>query len=174
MAVAEFWKTLYDEGLAGREQYQGDSFADGKAAMSIVGPWAVTVYEDVNWGAVPVPTSDGTAAEETYTFSDAKNIGLYTACENQATAWDVLKFSTSVEQDGTAARADRPDAAAPGPPATYPDYFAANPTYEVFGDQAARTVEVPNVPNAVAMLADVPRRVVEGRDLRRGRRREGV
>jgi multiple sugar transport system substrate-binding protein len=68
--------------------------------MAIVGPWAVSVYEDVNWGAVPVPTKEGISAEETWTFSDAKNIGLYTACKNQATAWDVLKFSTSVEQDG--------------------------------------------------------------------------
>ena len=32
---------------------------------------------------------------------------------------------------------------------TYPDYFEANPAYEQFGDQAARTVEVPNVPNSV-------------------------
>ena len=55
----------------------------------------------VNWGSVPVPTQDGTdPSEETYTFSDAKNIGMFTACDNQATAWDVLKFSTSEEQDG--------------------------------------------------------------------------
>jgi multiple sugar transport system substrate-binding protein len=32
---------------------------------------------------------------------------------------------------------------------TYPEYFEANPAYEQFGDQAARTVEVPNVPNSV-------------------------
>lgn len=149
-AVAEFWSTLYSEGLAGREQYQGDSFADGISAMAIVGPWAISVYgEDVDWGAVPVPTQDGIAAEETYTFSDAKNIGMFTACENQATAWDVLKFSTSEEQDGmwleeTGQMPLRQDLTG-----TYPDYFEANPAYEQFGDQAARTVEVPNVPNSV-------------------------
>ena len=32
---------------------------------------------------------------------------------------------------------------------TYADYFAANPAYEQFGDQAARTVEVPNVTSSV-------------------------
>ena len=32
---------------------------------------------------------------------------------------------------------------------TYPDYFAQNPAYETFADQASRTVEVPNVPNSV-------------------------
>ncbi|TFD33096.1 extracellular solute-binding protein [Cryobacterium cryoconiti] len=149
--VAEFWKTLYAEGLAGKEQYQGDSFADGQAAMSIVGPWAVSVYKDaVNWGAVPVPTSDGIAAEETYTFSDAKNVGMFTACENQATAWDVLKFATSEEQDGqlldlTGQMPLRQDL-----PTVYSEYFAANPAYEQFGDQASRMVEVPNVSSSVA------------------------
>ena len=100
-AVAEFWQTMYDEGLAQKEVYNGDSFADQKSAMAIVGPWAIAVYgESVDWGAVPVPTSSGTSPEETYTFSDAKNIGLYSACENQGTAWEVLKFATSEEQDG--------------------------------------------------------------------------
>ncbi|MEJ3405802.1 extracellular solute-binding protein [Rathayibacter sp. YIM 133350] len=83
--VSEFWRSMYEQKLAGQEQYQGDSFADGEAAMAIVGPWAIAVYKDkVNWGAVPVPTKDGISADDTYTFSDAKNIGLYSACKNQA------------------------------------------------------------------------------------------
>lgn len=149
-AVAEFWRTIYEEQLAGNEQYQGDAFADGYAAMAIVGPWAISVYGDsVNWGAVPVPTQDGADPGDTWTFSDAKNIGLFTACENRGTAWDVLKFATSEEQDGvwleeTGQMPLRADLTA-----TYPDYFAANPAYEQFGDQAARTVEVPNVQNSV-------------------------
>ncbi|TFC30996.1 extracellular solute-binding protein [Cryobacterium sp. TMT2-18-3] len=149
--VAEFWKTLYAEGLAGKEQYQGDSFADGQAAMSIVGPWAVSVYKDaVNWGAVPVPTSEGTPAEETYTFSDAKNVGMFTACENQATAWDVLKFATSEEQDGQLLELTGQMPLREDLPTVYPEYFAANPAYEQFGDQASRMVEVPNVSSSVA------------------------
>ncbi|TFD36064.1 extracellular solute-binding protein [Cryobacterium sp. TMT1-19] len=149
--VAEFWKTLYAEGLAGKEQYQGDSFADGQAAMSIVGPWAVSVYKDaVNWGAVPVPTSEGTPAEETYTFSDAKNVGMFTACENQATAWDVLKFATSEDQDGQLLELTGQMPLREDLPTVYPEYFAANPAYEQFGDQASRMVEVPNVSSSVA------------------------
>jgi multiple sugar transport system substrate-binding protein len=149
--VAEFWKTLYAEGLAGKEQYQGDSFADGQAAMSIVGPWAVSVYKDaVNWGAVPVPTSDGTPAEETYTFSDAKNVGMFTACENQATAWDVLKFATSEDQDGQLLELTGQMPLRQDLPTVYSEYFAANPAYEQFGDQASRMVEVPNVSSSVA------------------------
>ncbi|WZH37324.1 MAG: extracellular solute-binding protein [Microbacterium enclense] len=149
-AVADFWRTIYSEQLAGNEQYQGDAFADGQAAMAIVGPWAVSVYKDkVNWGAVPVPTEKGVAADQTWTFSDAKNVGLFTACDNKATAWDVLKFATSEEQDGawlneTGQMPLRKDLTT-----TYADYFQANPAYEEFGDQAARTVEVPNVQNSV-------------------------
>jgi multiple sugar transport system substrate-binding protein len=149
-AVAEFWRTLYDEQLAGNEQYQGDAFADGYAAMAIVGPWAISVYGDsVEWGAVPVPTQDGMAPEETWTFSDAKNIGMFTACENKATAWDVLKFATSEEQDGAWLEATGQMPLRQDLTATYPDYFEANPAYEQFGDQAARTVEVPNVTSSV-------------------------
>jgi len=150
--VVDFWAQMYTDGYSGQEQYQGDAFADGKSAMAIVGPWAVSVYKDVNWGAVPVPTSEGKDASEIYTFSDAKNIGLYSACENRATAWDVLKFSTSEEQDGKLLeltgqmplRADLQD--------TYADYFEANPAYQQFGDQASRTVEVPPGPNTVQEL----------------------
>jgi multiple sugar transport system substrate-binding protein len=150
LGVAEFWRTMYDEGLSPQEAHTGDSLADEVAAMAIVGPWAIAAYTDtIDWGAVPIPTSGGTAPEETWTFSDAKNVAMYSACENRATAWDVMKFATSEEQDGsllelTGQMPLRTDLAT-----TYADYFTANPTYEQFADQAARTVEVPNVPNSV-------------------------
>ena len=100
-AVANFWRSLYDAGLTPREAYPADAFADEESAMAIAGPWAIAVYgEDIDWGVVPVPTAEGTPAEEIQTFSDEKSIGMFTACENQATAWDVLKFATSEEQDG--------------------------------------------------------------------------
>ena len=150
--VADFWATMYKDDYSSKEQFQGDSFAQGYAAMAIVGPWAVSVYKDVNWGSVPVPTKDGADPKDVWTFSDAKNIGLYSACKNQATAWDVLKFSTSEEQDQklleiTGQMPFRKDLQT-----TYADYFAANPAYQAFGDQASRTVEVPPGPNTVQML----------------------
>ena len=92
-----------------------------------------------------VPTKASVIA----TFSDAKNVGLFTACQNKGTAWEVLKFATSQEQDGkwleeTGQMPLRTDLTT-----TYADYFAANPAYQQFGDQAARTVEVPNVVSSV-------------------------
>ncbi len=149
-AVAEFWETMYDEGLAQKEVYNGDSFADQKAAMAIVGPWAIAVYgESVDWGAAPVPTSSGTSPEETYTFSDAKNIGLYSACENQGTAWELLKFATSEEQDGKLLEMTGQMPLRSDLQGTYPDYFKQKPEYVDFADQASRTVEVPNVANSI-------------------------
>ena len=153
--VATFWRSIYADGYAGQETYQGDSFADEKAAMAIVGPWAISVYKGkVNWGSVPVPTKAGIAPDQTYTFSDAKNVGLFSACKNQGTAWEVLKFATSKEQDGqlldkTGQMPLRKDLQT-----AFPDYFQKNPAYEQFGSQAARTVEVPAGPKTVEMLQD--------------------
>jgi len=150
--VAQFWRTMYADKLASQEKYTGDSFVDGKAAMAIVGPWAIASYKGkVEWGAVPVPTSAGKPAAETYTFGDAKNVAMYSACQNRGTAWEVLKFATSQEQDGkllesTGQMPMRPDLAK-----TYPAYFTANPDYAAFADQAGRTVEVPNVPNSITI-----------------------
>ncbi|WP_206184736.1 extracellular solute-binding protein [Thermoactinospora rubra] len=150
--VAAFWKTLYDEKLAPKEKYNGDAFADGKAAMSIVGPWAVAVYgEKIDWGVAPLPTSTGKPAASVKTFSDAKNVAMYSACRNRATAWDVLKFATSKEQDGALLEATGQMPLRQNLPATYGDYFAKNPDYVTFADQAARTVEVPNVPNSITI-----------------------
>jgi multiple sugar transport system substrate-binding protein len=141
---------MYKEKLAGQEAYKGDSFVDGVSAMTIAGPWAIKYFgKSVDWGTVPVPTSAGTSADKTYTFSDAKNVGLFTACKNKGTAWDVLKFATGKDQDGklltlTGQMPLRQDLTT-----AYPDFFAANPAYKVFGDQANRVVEVPNVANSI-------------------------
>jgi multiple sugar transport system substrate-binding protein len=146
--VATMFETLYKENLASKEVYQGDSFAEGKAAMSLAGPWAIAAYKDkVNWGAVPVPAAQ--AQTESSTFSDAKNVAMYSACENQGTAWEVMKFATSKEQDGklladTGQMPMRKDL-----PTVFADYFAKNPLYKQFAEQAGRTVEVPNVSNSV-------------------------
>ena len=62
------------------------------------GPWRSTRarWTGARCRCRPRPASP---AAETWTFGDAKNVGLYTACQNQGTAWEVLKFATSEEQD---------------------------------------------------------------------------
>ncbi len=149
-AVANFWATMYKEKLAPNEKYNGDSFADKKAAMAIVGPWAVAVYKGkVNWGVAPVPTSTGMPAADVNTFSDAKNIAMYSSCKNQATAWDLTKFATSKDQDGKLLQSTGQMPMRSGLTTTYADYFTKNPAYKTFAAQAARTVEVPNITGSI-------------------------
>lgn len=150
--VAHFWATMYAEGMSPKEGYNGDAFADGKSAMAVVGPWAVAVYgKKVNWGVVPVPTSTGKSADQIHTFSDAKNIAVYSACKNQGTAWDLLKFATSKDQDGKLLQMTGQMPLRENLAATYPEYFKAHPEYQLFASQAARTTEVPNIANSVTI-----------------------
>jgi multiple sugar transport system substrate-binding protein len=124
--------------------------------MAVVGPWAIAVYKGkVNWGVVPVPTKTATDPSQISTFTDAKNIGLYSACKNQKTAWDVVKFATSKEQDGQLLEKTGQMPIRTDLPTTYADYFKSHPEYKTFADQASRTVEVPNVPNSVEIWQEI-------------------
>ena len=150
-AVADFWAQMYADGLAPKEADNGVAFAEGESAMAIVGPWAIAVYGDLNWGVAPVPTADGTAPEETYTFSDEKSVGMYSSCENQGTAWEFLKFATSEANDGAFLEATGQMPMRTDITTVYADYFKDNPESEIFADQASRVAEVPNVPNSIEM-----------------------
>ena len=152
MDVANFWKSIYTDGLAGKEQYQGDAFADGKSAMAIVGPWAIAVYNKVQWGSVPVPTKDGKSADQTYTFPDAKNIGMYTSCKNQGTAWDVIKYATSKDQDGKLLNVTGQMPIRSNVSSVYSSYFDSHPAYKQFGSQSERTADDPTGVNTIAQL----------------------
>lgn len=146
--VAEFWATVYEEKLAPNEAATDDAMSAGTTAMQLAGPWAIPSYaETVDVGFMPVPTSDG--RENPITFADSKSVSMFTACENQATAWEFLQFSTSVENDGeflelTGQMPMRTDLTG-----TYAEYFDANPNYVAFAEQAEATADVPSIPNSV-------------------------
>jgi multiple sugar transport system substrate-binding protein len=74
---------------------------------------------------------------------------MYTSCKNQGTAWEVLKFATSEEQDGALLGRSGQMPLRQNLQQVYPDYFQQNPEYVAFADQAERTVEVPNVDNSI-------------------------
>ena len=149
--VGEFWRSMYAAGLIPQESPQVDAFAEEKSAMSIVGPWAVAIYGDVDWGVVPVPTPEGMAPEDIYTFSDAKNVSIFSACKNQKTAFDYMKFATSEQGDGRLLEMTGQMPLREDIQGTYADFFDENPLYATFAEQASRTVEVPNVENSVQM-----------------------
>ena len=148
-AVAGFWNTLYRDRLVPQEAYPGDSMSEGATAMATVGPWAIAAYKDVDWGVVPIPTQDGRPAREVHTFSDEKSVEMFSACRNRATAWDVLRFATSREQDGKLLAATGQMPMRTGLLETYAGWFARNKGYVPFADQAARTVEVPAVAGSI-------------------------
>lgn len=167
--VFDFWRTVYREKLAPNETFPGDALGGGKTAMSTVGPWAVATYKDsIDWGVVPVPTSDGRPASEISTFSDQKSVAMFSACENRATAWDLMKFATSREQDGAFLAGTGQMPMRPALLRTYADWFAENPDYKEFADQADRTVEVPAVAGSIdvwqALRDGWTRSVVFGRE----------
>jgi multiple sugar transport system substrate-binding protein len=148
--VADFWRTFYQEKLAPQEAYPGDALADGKAALATVGPWAIAAYKDkIDWGVAPVPTSDGRPASQVHTFSDQKSIGMFSACKNRATAWDVMKFATSTQEDGAFLTATGQMPVREHLATQFAGWFAKNPAYLPFADQASREVEVPNVAGSI-------------------------
>ena len=149
-AVAAFWQQMYAQKLAGTQSYTNDPFASGAAAMAIVGPWAIANYQGVvDWGVVPLPTSQGNSLDTIPTFSDAKNIAMYASCQNRGTAWDFLKYSTSVAEDGKLLAMTGQMPMRQGIQQLYASYFKANPAYTEFAAEAAHVIEVPIVPNSV-------------------------
>jgi multiple sugar transport system substrate-binding protein len=159
-AVAAFWAQLYKENLAGTATVTGDTFADGTAAMAIVGPWAIADYQGkegspaVDYGVAPLPTSKGNTSYTIPTFSDAKNIGMYASCKNRGTAWDFLKFTTSASADGKLLTLTGQMPMRQGLQKAYPSYFTANPDYTDFAVEAAHVIECPNVPNSIQVWQD--------------------
>lgn len=146
--VSEFWKTFYDEKLSPNEASTDDAMSAGTTAMQLAGPWAIPSYADtVDVGFMPVPTSDGREAPTT--FADSKSVSMFTACKNQGTAWEFLKFSISEDSDGQLLEATGQMPMRTGLTDTYGDYFAANPNYVAFAEQAEKTADVPSIPNSV-------------------------
>ncbi|MFI8003438.1 extracellular solute-binding protein [Streptomyces sp. NPDC086010] len=148
--VAAFWRTMYSEKLAPQEMYPGDAVNDGKAAMATVGAWAVSAYKDsVDIGVAPVPTADGKSPDDTYSFSDEKSAAMFSACRNRGTAWDLLKFASSAQEDGKFLEATGQMPMREDLTDRYAGFFAKKPLYKAFARQAEHVVEVPNVPGSV-------------------------
>lgn len=148
----EFWQTLYADGFSSPEAFSGDMwagpFAEGIAAFGVAGPWGKGQFDGkVDFGVTSIPTKDGKAADKTYTFADSKNIGMYTSCANQQTAWDFLKFSVDDENDLALlevtgqfpTRSDVVELAS--------GFLEENPFYQPFAEAVPLSVDLPNVDN---------------------------
>ncbi len=150
LAVARFWRTLYDEQLAPREKSTDDAMATGQTVMQLAGPWAIATYTDqIDYGFMPVPTVDGRPASEIITFADSKNVAMFSSSRNRATAWDFLRFATSPKADGSLLDLSGQMPMRTGLLDAYPDYFAEHPDYASFADQASRVGDVPYISSSV-------------------------
>ena len=134
------------KGYAPKEKYDGDAFADKKAAMAVVGPWAIAVYKGkVSTGAsCPVPTKDGMPPARSTPSPTPRTSASTRPARTRRTAWDVLKFATSEDQDGKLLETtgQMPIRDRPGERRTRTT-SRRHPEYKMFADQASRTVEVP-------------------------------
>ena len=150
------------QNLAGKEAYNGDSFADGNAAMAIVGPWAIAAYKGkVDWGVVLRADPGRHGRRDQSTFSDAKNVAMYTACENRGTAWDFLKFSTSKEQDGKLLEMTGQMPHAAGPASSSTPLLRGEPAVQAVRRPGRRTRRGAERAQLGRDLADLPRRLVK-------------
>jgi multiple sugar transport system substrate-binding protein len=98
---------------------------------------------------MPVPTQTGTAPSETFTFSDAKTVAMFSSSVNRATAWEFLTYATSEENDGRLLDLSGQMPMRQNLIEVYPDYFTDNPDYVDFADQASRVGEVPYVSGGI-------------------------
>ena len=150
LAVAELWRSLYEEGLAPQEESTDDAMTMGTTAMQLAGPWAIATYRDqIDYGFMPVPSAEGISPEETITFADSKNVAMFSSSRNRLTAWDFLAFATSEDWDGQLLELSGQMPLRTELLKTYPDYFAEHPDYTAFADQADRVADVPYLSGSI-------------------------
>ena len=140
---------MYAEKLAGKETYNGDSFADGKAAMAIVGPWAIAVYKGkVDWGVVPVPTRPAARGPDPHLQrrEEHRHVRRLQEPGHRVGLPEVLHQQ---EQDGKLLTLTGQMPLRTDLQTTYAATSRPTRRTSSFAEQAARTVEVPNVANSI-------------------------
>ena len=149
--MVEAWNAEHpDEQIKAQEIPAGASSEEVIGAAITAGNAPCLIYNTAPVAVAQFEKQGGLVALSSFDDGDAYITERSGETAEQYTSADG-QFSTSVEQDGQLLELTGQMPLRQDLTGTYPDYFAANPTYEVFGDQAARTVEVPNVANGVAI-----------------------
>ena len=141
----DFYINLHLDGLSASSSdlgqgWPGESFGQGKAAMTMEGNWIIGYlndqFPDLNWGAVELPA--GPAGEGTLTFSECWGVGAENPYPEQS--WRFVNFLTG--EDGAMRTAEQGFGVMP------PRIAAADAWVEAVGDVASAFIN--GSANAVA------------------------
>ena len=117
-----------------------------RAGWNYVSLWSVEVFTDPQTVASLVQRYLGLNAKAKSSATEPREQEARGA---HTRSWQGIRFATSQEQDGQLLEITGQMPMREDLPSLYADYFKAHPDYTTFAEQAARTVEVPNVPNSV-------------------------
>jgi len=104
-AAMGFWREVYANEYAPQATAQQDTYSQGEVAMRIAGPWAIPqieqggLLESTAVMSVWIPDDVTPPGELPNTFADAKNIGIFSNCDDQEAAWEFVRFYVSEEND---------------------------------------------------------------------------
>lgn len=157
-AAMNFWREVYDNEYAPQSTAQQDPYSQGDVAMRMAGPWAIPDIEQggmlENTAVMPVWIPDDVTppGDLPATFADAKNIGIFSNCDDQESAWEFVKFYVSEESDVTFLQTTQQIPLRQGiDEAAGADYFADHPLLQSFAQQAEFTLNV----DQSAQLTDI-------------------
>lgn len=156
IAAGQVFRTLVEDGAIPKQIPPNTwPFGEGNAGMFITGSYTVSALRNsekvANLGAFPVPLPDDSDQSDVWTFADAKEVSLFTNCENKDTAWEFLKYSMTEENDLELLEAAWQIPLREGMADTDNAVFDEQPVVKIFAEQADRTTDVPVTPNGVAV-----------------------
>jgi len=101
--VFRFLQEGFKKGYFPRGTLQGSQFLLENIAVQFVGPWDIAYlekykHEGFEYDFAPLPVPDGTP-EPILTYSDPKNIVIFSTTKHPEEAWEFLKFLISKESD---------------------------------------------------------------------------
>jgi len=146
-----FWREVYQKGYAPKATSQQDPYGAGKVAMVISGPWEIPSIQqgklldatDVMPVWVPDDSPLANNTELPYTYADAKNISIFTTCDNKDDTWKFVEYYVSKDNDVKFFQMTQQIPLRQGIDQLMPEgFFTEYPLLKPFAQQAARTLDV--------------------------------
>ncbi|GAC1427298.1 MAG: extracellular solute-binding protein [Candidatus Velthaea sp.] len=154
----QFLATGFKRGYFPLAAPQPDLFLEGRVGMRFIGPWGISYLERAavhrfRFGFVPVPAPTA-QRRNGFTFSDQKNISIFSTSRHPGEAWEFVKYITTKSADRTLLEmtSQIPLRRNLTHDPAYADYFARHPAVATFARQAAHVVPLDDSPHIVQIL----------------------